>query len=189
MQSNLLRVAVDVGEPASEAGMRVVPPHHHLVSVGGLEQLQHLGLEHRVDSLDTDTLHGDTSDITLRHTCVTTYRATLRHGKHVNYAHSVVVNKLAQHQPHDLHRHAGTPCTHENTSRHQRGTWYRALASVRDVCDRIASCKWARQTLSSARDEMWITSDVSGSGWSPPLPWPCSHQYSREHGSYCIMSL
>ena len=34
-------------------------------------------------------------------------RAALRHGKHVHHLDSVVVHKLAQHQPHHLHRHAG----------------------------------------------------------------------------------
>lgn len=40
--------------------------------------------------------------------CGEPHRAWLRHGKHVDHTHCVVVHKLTQHQSHNLHRHTRT---------------------------------------------------------------------------------
>jgi hypothetical protein len=74
--------------PAAGPALAAPPP----TPADLLEHVKHLGLEHRVHRL-----HADAS-------------AGLRHGKHVHHAHGVVVHKLAQHQAHDLHGHAGAAC-------------------------------------------------------------------------------
>lgn len=38
-----------------------------------------------------------------------TYCSWLRHGKHINHSHCVVINKFPQHQSHDLHWYTSTP--------------------------------------------------------------------------------
>ena len=53
------------------------------------QHVHHLGLEDGIHGLD-------------RHT-----GSRLRHGKDVDDAHRVVVDKLSQHQPHDFHGHTG----------------------------------------------------------------------------------
>ncbi|BAS99375.1 Os06g0703700, partial [Oryza sativa Japonica Group] len=87
----LLRGHVGAGEPAAEAGVGVVPPHHHLRPPRLPEHLQHLALERVVHRLHAHA------------------GAALRHGEHVGDRHRVLVDELAQHQPHHLHRHAGSP--------------------------------------------------------------------------------
>mmetsp|Transcript_70931 Transcript_70931/g.196356 ORF Transcript_70931/g.196356 Transcript_70931/m.196356 type:complete len:393 (-) Transcript_70931:35-1213(-) len=84
----LLRAHVHAAEPAPEAGVGVVPAHHHLLAARLAQHVNHLLLEHRVHRLHAHA------------------RAALRHREHVRAAHCVGVHKLAQHQAHDLHRHA-----------------------------------------------------------------------------------
>lgn len=67
--------------------INTVPSDDHLRPTHLLEHIQHLGLKHRVHSLD-------------RHT-----GPRLGHGKHVHDLDRVVVHKLTEHQPHDLERH------------------------------------------------------------------------------------
>lgn len=78
-------------KPAAKTRVAVVPAHDHFGAPRLLEHVKHLGLEDRVDSFHTHP------------------SAALRHRKHVDNAHSVVVDEIAQHQPHDLHRHARSP--------------------------------------------------------------------------------
>jgi hypothetical protein len=51
----LLSVHVHAGEPAAEAGVRVVPPYHHLRAACLLEHVEHDCLVHVVDCLHTDS--------------------------------------------------------------------------------------------------------------------------------------
>lgn len=36
------------------------------------------------------------------------YRSRLRHGKHINHSHCVVVHEFSQHQSHDFHWYTST---------------------------------------------------------------------------------
>jgi hypothetical protein len=54
----LLCVNIDAGQPAAEAGVRVVPAHHHLRPVGLLQHLEHVGLEHGIHGLYGHTRPG-----------------------------------------------------------------------------------------------------------------------------------
>eukprot|EP01139_Manchomonas_bermudensis_P014509 Amastigsp_a508550_293.p2 type:complete len:190 gc:universal Amastigsp_a508550_293:602-33(-) len=83
----LLCVDVHAREPAAKAGMRVVPAHNHFRAPRLGQHVEHVGLEDVVDGLD-----GDAS-------------ARLRHGKDIDDADCVVVDKAPQHEAHDLHRH------------------------------------------------------------------------------------
>lgn len=79
--------------------MRVVPSYDHLGPTGLLEHVEHFGLEDVVNRFDSDS------------------RSGLRHGKDVyagylmsaraatRRAHSVIIDKLSQHQSHHFHRH------------------------------------------------------------------------------------
>eukprot|EP00635_Sarcinochrysidales_sp_CCMP3193_P012987 CAMPEP_0118920032 /NCGR_PEP_ID=MMETSP1166-20130328/18864_1 /TAXON_ID=1104430 /ORGANISM="Chrysoreinhardia sp, Strain CCMP3193" /LENGTH=156 /DNA_ID=CAMNT_0006860569 /DNA_START=967 /DNA_END=1437 /DNA_ORIENTATION=+ len=84
----LLCVDVNPRHPAAEARVRVVPAHHHLRSARLLQHLQHLCLEHRVDSLN-------------RHA-----GARLWHGENIDTVDRIVVDELSQHQSHHLHRYS-----------------------------------------------------------------------------------
>ena len=101
----LLGVDIDRGEPAAETGVRVVPANNgvgatlvSILSTGEqelnlparlLEHLHHLGLEYRINGLDTDT------------------GTALRHGKDIHDVNRILIHELAQHQTHDFHRHTG----------------------------------------------------------------------------------
>jgi hypothetical protein len=54
------------------------------------QHVHHLCLKHRIHSLNGHTCTG------------------LRHGEDINHAHCVVVDELAEHETHDLHRYACT---------------------------------------------------------------------------------
>mmetsp|Transcript_31889 Transcript_31889/g.93710 ORF Transcript_31889/g.93710 Transcript_31889/m.93710 type:complete len:331 (+) Transcript_31889:2125-3117(+) len=84
-------LGVDVGraQPAAEAGMGVVPTHHHLTAAGLLQHVEHLGLVDGIDGLDADA------------------GARLGHAEHVDAVDGVVVDELAEHEAHDLHGDAG----------------------------------------------------------------------------------
>lgn len=98
----LLGVDVDAGEPAAKAGVGMVPADDDLRAAGLLEHVEHLGLEDGVDGLDGDA------------------GAALRHGEHVDDLDGVVVDKLAQHEPHDLHGHAGAAVLEHLEQRERR---------------------------------------------------------------------
>lgn len=56
--SHLLRVDVDIGQPASKAWVRVVPSDDHFWPSRLLQHVQHLGLKHVVDGFDRDRRAG-----------------------------------------------------------------------------------------------------------------------------------
>ena len=84
-------LGVDVGraQPAAEAGVGVVPAHHHLPPAGLLEHVEHLGLVDGIDGLDAHR------------------RTRLGHAEHIHTIDGVVVDELAEHEAHDLHGDAG----------------------------------------------------------------------------------
>jgi hypothetical protein len=93
-----------------------------------LEHLDHPRLEDVVDRLDGDG------------------RARLRHREDVDDLDRVLVHELAEHEAHDLHRHAGAPVLEH----------LRAAPSARGA----RNGERARHTLSSASEEMWMTSPL-----------------------------
>ena len=64
------------------------------IPAGLLEHVEHVGLEDVVDGLDADPC------------------PALRHGEDVDHPDRVVVDELAEHEAHNLHRHAGPPYSH-----------------------------------------------------------------------------
>mmetsp|Transcript_16222 Transcript_16222/g.26568 ORF Transcript_16222/g.26568 Transcript_16222/m.26568 type:complete len:280 (-) Transcript_16222:40-879(-) len=82
----LLSADIDSREPASESRVRVVPSDNSLRTASLFEHVEHVLLEDLVDGLDTDAC------------------SLLGHGKDVDTTHSVLVDKLTEHQAHDLER-------------------------------------------------------------------------------------
>lgn len=105
----LLGVDIDAGKPAAETGMRMVPTNDSLWPANCVmleclskilrslcslpsrlpQHVHHLGLEDRIDSLNTDA------------------STALRHSKDVDHPHGIVIHELSQHETHDFHRHTG----------------------------------------------------------------------------------
>lgn len=104
----LLRVDVDVGEPASESGVGVVPADDHLGPAGLFEHVEHFSLEYVVDGFDGDGCaglgHGEdvyAGDLASAR-CVSTDGRKL---DDLSRTHGRVVDEFTKHQSHDLHRH------------------------------------------------------------------------------------
>jgi hypothetical protein len=111
----LLGIDIDRRQPAAEARMGMIPSDNRFGSKMGRvsesdelveaeaeegdallpsrlpQHIHHLHLKHRVHRFDTDA------------------GTALRHCEYIYYSHSEVIDKFAQHETHDFHRHAGSP--------------------------------------------------------------------------------
>mmetsp|Transcript_32039 Transcript_32039/g.83041 ORF Transcript_32039/g.83041 Transcript_32039/m.83041 type:complete len:146 (+) Transcript_32039:402-839(+) len=84
-----LRIDIGTRQPATKAGMRMVPPDDVFGTPRLPQHGRHFGLKDRID-----VFHGNRG-------------SGLRHGVNVDAINGVIVHEFTQHESHDFHRHSG----------------------------------------------------------------------------------